>query len=78
MLTWAGILSGALKLFNAIAAYLARKEAEASGAAKQRDLDYESENERISKADIAGDAVIHGGGVPVDQDPLNRDNPVKP
>lgn len=73
MFTWAKIIAGVVELFAALAKWVEREQAKADGAAIQRDADSRVANEKIAKADIAGDAVANGGGVPVDKDPFNRD-----
>jgi len=74
VITWAKIVAGLVSLFNAFAAWAAREQAKADGAAIQRDQDQRAENERIAKADSARDDVRTGGGVPIEADPFNRDN----
>jgi hypothetical protein len=71
---WAKIIAGVVELFAALAKWVEREQAKADGAAIQRDADTRVDNEKIAKADIAGDAVASGGGVPVEQDEFNRDN----
>ena len=74
MITWAKILAGIVSLLNAFAQWAEREQAKADGAAIQRDADMRAENADVAKADRARDDVRAGGGVPVDKDPLNRDN----
>lgn len=64
----------ALKALGVLLGMKDRADAKADGAAIQRDADMRAENERIAKADSAGDNLADGGGVPVESDPFNRDN----
>ena len=72
-MTWVKLLSGIVGLFNALTDWFEREQAKAAGAAIQRDIDLRAENDRIAKADIAGDAAATSG-VSVEADPFNRDS----
>ena len=72
-MVWGAVLA-ALKALAIILGWKQREDAKADGAAQQRDQDMRVENEIVAKADRARDAVRRGGGLPIDQDPFNRDN----
>lgn len=74
MNTLLAFLASAFKLLGALANYFERQRLREDGAAQQRAQDAKDENERIAKAGRAADAVRDGGGVSVDEDPLNRRN----
>lgn len=56
-MSWASILAGALKLLNALADYLSRKQLLDAGAAQQRADDADDTNDRLKAGTHRANAV---------------------
>lgn len=55
-MTWASLLAGALKLLNALAEYLSRKQLLDAGRAVERDKSHSDTDRRIAAGRAAADA----------------------
>lgn len=73
MISWVQVALGVVSLFGAIMGWLAKREALKTAEWKLVAEHTDAVLEQIRKASTARDDVRAGHGLPVDDDPYNRD-----